>query len=326
MSRHSLATFTLLAFVACGGGTSKDGTGTGTATGTGTGTGGGTGGGGGATAVDSEGGGGASGWEPVAVGFELIAGINEDNVLGPFTSTDSVAPFNAVPFVVLTLASIDYFSGSTDESCEMLALIVPEDGLPDEFDFRYPSGDDHDVLTMAEQGASVGWDEGPESASPVAYATWSGRLLLDPLDDNCTGIIDGPETWFDAPGAAGSEAYEPFQNMRIAFQIAQHTDYLLSGWTTTTDAWDTYGNAMMAEYICVNRPEGNFECQDWTTARFWEVEDESLKPVVDGDYLVPSTAEPNNQPAGTELPLAYINGNARWYEDFVRLDFTNLAD
>ena len=40
----------------------------------------------------------------MAVGFELIAGVNEDNVLGPFTSTDSVAPFNAVPFVVLTLA------------------------------------------------------------------------------------------------------------------------------------------------------------------------------------------------------------------------------
>ena len=325
MMRHGLAIFTLLAFTACGSGTSKEegSTTTGATAGTAGGGGGGTiGGGGGA----DSGGPAASSWEPVAVGFELIGGIDEENVLAPYTSTDSATPFNAVPFVVLTLASINYFSGATDESCEMFAIIEPDDGFGDDFTFRYESGDDHPVLTMADQGGAVGWTEGPDSASTVAYATWSGRLVLDPIDDNCAGIVEAPSTWTDAPGAVGESPHEAFQGMRIAFQIAQHTDYLLSGWNTTSGDAEPFLKAMMSEYICVNRPAGNFECQDWTTARFWDVEDETLTPALDGDYLVPSSAEPNNLPPGSELPMAWLSGQPRWYEDFVRLDFTNLAD
>ncbi|MFT5455563.1 MAG: hypothetical protein ACI9K2_002045 [Myxococcota bacterium] len=61
--------------------------------------------------------------------------------------------------------------------------------------------------------------------------------------------------------------HEAVQNMRIGFQIGQHTDYLLGGWDTEVTGWDAYGNAMMAGYVVINRPDGTFHGEDWTTAR-----------------------------------------------------------
>ncbi|MFT4621937.1 MAG: hypothetical protein ACI8PZ_000589 [Myxococcota bacterium] len=323
MTRHSLAMFTLLAFAACGGDTSKDGVGT--ATGSGTATGGGGGGGGTATGGGDSEGVGPSTWEPVAVGFELIGGIHEDNQLGPYTSTDVGSPFDLVPFVRVTLASIDYFGGSTDESCDMLALLEPDGGFPTDFDFMYPSVDDYPVTQMASYGAEVGWEDGADSASTAAYATWRGRLVFAEADDLCIGVVEGPESWTQAPGAVGTLPFEAFQGMTIGFQIGQHTDYLLSGWSTDTSGWEEYGDAMMGMYIGINHPDGTFHGEDWTSARFWEAND-IIQPETSSNYLIPSTSKPNNLIIGSDLPPDYLNGQPRWYQDFPLMDFPALAD
>lgn len=322
MTRQSIAVFTLLAFVACGGGTGKEGTegsgGTGTGTGTTDGPGPGPGG-------DSGGvGGGAAAWEPVAVGFELNGASYEDGTLGTYIAVGASGPVEILPNVTLTLASIDYFSGATDESCEIVTIFLPlgvAEPADESWDLTVPSSDDFPSKQMASYGASVGWEGGAESASAVPHVTWEGHLYV--VDDGCTDAVVPVNEWTQAPGATGTTPSEAFDGMHFAVQVAPITDYLLAPYADAT--WfPEYESTTAAHYICIEYAEG-MRCEDWTLGYHWSFNEDEKAAETDGSsYFIPQDI--TSVPGGSALPPAYINAAPFWYQDFPLMDFGSLRN
>ena len=326
MMRHGLAIFTLLAFTACGTGTSKEEG----ATTTGATAGGGGGGGGGGTiggggGADSGGPGGAK-WEPVAVGFELEGAMYSDGSLGSYVFVSTGGPVEPFPTVTLTLASIAYFGGATDESCEMFAVFVPQgetwnegdpswDGMHAPYDGRF------ETAQMADYGEELGWEGGPESASDVPHVVWDG--WLDIVSDDCGDAAVPPSEWLSAPGAEAYEtAGEVFDGMHFGVQLAPHTDYQYSAWADWSQIGD-YEQAMTSHYICIEYASG-FRCEDWTTGFHWQFDEDSRQADSEDGYYLP--LDVSSIPAGSPLPPAFINSSAYWYQDFPLMDFGSLKN
>jgi hypothetical protein len=323
MTRFTIALTATLAFTVagCGGSSSKDSGGSTTASTAGGGGGGGGGGGSdtydtSASAVDQ--------WEPVAVGFELTAALYEEGVLGTYVGDTTAGPQEFVPAVLLTLASVGYFSGRSDEFCEITAIFLPLGAVWDEsWDGTHsPMESTFPTTQMASYGPELGWTGDPETASPVPHVGWEGYLEV--VDDQCTGMIPAPSGWSQAPGASDyATAGDVFDGMHFAIQVAPHSDYLRHAFKEAT--WfEEYEMTMTSHYICIEYAEG-MRCEDWTTGYQWSFDMDSMQAETNGsNYFVPQDV--TTIPPGSPLPPSYINSAAYWYQDFPLMDFEALKN
>ena len=129
---------------------------------------------------------GASLIEPVAVGFELIAGWDEanDTLIGWMVDDGEGGMVEEQPYVIVTLATMDYFglgSDATDEdraaeSCEMYAYFtsLPADPAITTNLFNYDTGVGSSGTIVAPWASYEGY------LSIIGYSTATGCDNIDP--------------------------------------------------------------------------------------------------------------------------------------------------
>jgi len=261
--------------------------------------------------------------EPVAVGFELYTGWNQQTgeLLGWMLDDGS----EQSPYVVITLASADYFYGTDplESTCQLYAEFVID-----------PLAD----LLKAE---GYNWPGGPGS-SGQSVALWSNasyeghlEIFAENPDSNCKGIEQSA-----FPTGHFLDAFN-FMHFGIGFsELSSNTGEWLSGaWDTDRNGslsdeelnlWMTDSTSFMSQYIAVNHqdssdPSGyNFVGYDWNYGRGFDYDSESLE-ILTEDCASDPTQQclvPVDMQADQGLNSVYIMSGAKWYED---LPYLNLS-
>ncbi len=157
----------------------------------------------------------------------------------------------------------------------------------------------------------------PINANVVLHSSYQTNVNI--LFHNCDQRVD-PTLW----GAGGADLIAAFQGAHVGVGFGPVTPYLNPGnWDPVELA--AYGDSLVASYIALNDASGAWVGDDWTSSVLfeWDASTETLVTDTAG-LLVPvditGTAE------GDYLPAGYIHSRARWYQDFVFMDLTNLAD
>ena len=261
-------------------------------------------------------------WEPVAIGFEFTLVKLDNQQLSHWCDTPNCDQTQAYPPQIrATLASMAYFSGSSDEYCDVIGFFDPLSGSSSEY--PQPLDPPFDLAAMMEVQ-----DGKTESASLVPFAAYEGTMTIVDYSD-CDGKLP-KKTW----GVGASRVLDVFGDMKIGFALGKHTDYQLSAW----ESWDEledYQDGMLSMYIAINHPASRlggsditFHGEDWTTAFMWEYDPSTNMPVTveetDGDYY--QIVNVAAVPPGGELPGVYINSSAYWYHDFPLMNFDILKD
>jgi hypothetical protein len=245
-------------------------------------------------------------WEPVAVGFEFDGVVLTNGSLTGYTGVDSSGdPAQFAPIMIVTFASLDFFSATTAEqqaaqSCVALALFEPEPALT-----SIPNDDD----------VALHW----------SYDT-ALALETDPDLTDCDEKLD-PAVW----GEDASDLLNAFSGAHLGYGWGPMTDYLLEYWGTQTLDDDDIANAMMASSIAINDKDGNWVASDWTTGILFEWDEATgeLVTVESEDDPTVSLLVPvdvSATPAGVPIPQGYVRSFAYWYQDFPLLDLDNLKD
>lgn len=257
-------------------------------------------------------------WEPVAIGFEFTLVKLENQQLSHWCGEPNCDVMESYPpQIMATLASMAFFSGASEERCDIIGFFDP---LDDSSEYPQPLDPAFDLVPMKEVQ-----DGKTESASTVPFAAYEGKMTIVDYSD-CDGKLP-KKTW----GVGASRVPDVFDGMKIGFALGKHTDYQLSAW----EGWDEledYQDGMLSMYIAINHPAArldgsgtSFHGEDWTTAFMWEYDPSTNMPVTDDtDYY--QVVNVSAVPPGGELPGVYINSSAYWYHDFPLMDFNILKD
>jgi len=258
--------------------------------------------------------GGDSSWEPVAIGFEFTFVKRDNQQLSTWISGGS----EIQPYILATIASAGYFSGSTDEYCEVIGVFnaMPGSGL----DFPAPMDPAFELAAM-----KVVQDGETESASLVPFVAYDGYFEIRDHTE-CAGKLP-KKSW----GADAGRVLEVFDNMRIGFALGKHTDYQIGAWEES-ETYKEYKDSMLSMYIAINHPAARldrsditYHGEDWTTAFMWEYDPSINGPVVDeNDYY--QGVNVSTVPPGGDLPGVYVNSSAYWYHDFPLMDLNILGE
>ncbi len=232
----------------------------------------------------------ADGFDPVAVGFELMSGIDGNGNLVNFTVDATEYPSQ----ILVTFAGLQYFDdGDEDSTCTINGFWQPAP-LTDPLE--------------------VNGSEGPT----VLFHSYEEPLFLDPSTNTCTNMHS---KW----GLNGEDLIEKFDGMRFGMGFGEITDYLKEAWSEETI--ESHGDAMFSTYIAMNHPAGNgvdFIGQDWTTGIMVEWDEDTHEPMVDDSDIYVPLPITGLIPGPDALPEGYILQNAYWYEDFPLIDLDLL--
>lgn len=236
-------------------------------------------------------------FEPAAIGFEYVGGWDVDDGLVNYYSTDGT---ELPPYVLVTLATVDYFGADSDEtriaeSCEIVAAFQHEED--DSFDLK-------------------SYDDG--SAPTEVYGQWSGTLqftadqLILTNNSNCTNM--------DPSVYEGGDPVATFADMTFGFGLGPITEYLLAPYDDEETKAILEGDGL-AMYVAINHPNStggvDFEGFDWSLSRVFQWDDSRTILVDDDSYLIPSV---------TKTQGGYVQTYAYWYEDFPNLDLSKMKD
>lgn len=271
--------------------------------------------------------------EVIALGFEFdgswdqATGEIEPYLLYPdLNASNGGVPFLiSTNFVEVTLASAEYFEGTTDD--------------PDE----YCSFDT--IFTGFESSASgtqFDWDAG-DGGTGVDLLTWGMfdgylTILPDSLSERCFEL--DPEQF------TGGDPFAMLDGMHFGLGFGPLSPYLeewLFGTTTPTTSTTglDYSNSYMTQYIAINHPDGSggytFPAYDWNVGLYVDTDYETCANYtytttsytyevcglvgvdVDLDQYLPGDV--NIQPIhGFQL------GNSAWLEDTPNLDLTLMRE
>ncbi len=240
-------------------------------------------------------------FDPIAVGFEYVGGYNADDVsLTGWTWSDGTLQD---PYVVVTLAELDFFStGDEGTYCELYYSFTHEEGQ-----FKaYEDSDPNSANPWATHGSQANLWASWEGTLHYWASSSSNGYLCESLD---------PAEWED--GAP----YSRLEGMQFGLGFGEQTDYLFDGWGDDTQ--DIYGDAAFTSYIAINHPTSDggvaFDGYNWTYSIMWQWDGIGGERRADDDgYLIP-------QPHYDGGASGWINSYARWYEDFPHLDLDGLT-
>ena len=248
--------------------------------------------------------------EPVAVGFEFDGILKADGALSSYNMMidGTLTPWG--PYMILTFADMEFFSAQTSEDQEghyCIALATLDGFTKRETDFPTKS--------LGEDALAY-----PENAD--LWISYGGQIAI--AGDTCENVAEGEY------GAGAADMLAAFDGAYIGLGFGAPTPYLTNGYASSTDAdvqayYETYGPAMMTQYIAMNDADGNWIGEDWSLASLyeWDAEKEELKADAEG-ILIP--IDVSAIPQTDLLPEGYVRTSASWYQDFPLLDFTNLED
>lgn len=266
--------------------------------------------------------------EAVAVGFELFSGWNQDTneLLGWQLDDGTIQD----PYVLITLATMDYFSSGSDatvETCELFATFSVDEtaGLLDAelFNWNTGVGGSGDVVAPWENASFQGYLE----------------IIGQSTETNCDN--------FDPSVFPLGGMYETFNLMHFGVAFAglstsPETEEWISG------AWDEDGNgtldeseeaewleargSFMAQYIAMNHPNSSAEDgydfigYDWNYGRAFQfdadtqdIPTEECEDDPSQQCFIPAALYDNQ---GTNV--VWISSGAKWYEDFPNFDLEGL--
>lgn len=248
-----------------------------------------------------------TGINPVAVGFELVAQLNADGTLGPWSNGTNFY----IPTMIVTFA--------------------------DEVFFQTGANDGHFCVALASFGSDAAYGGIQPMTKPDQVTTTDGLTMYwsydatldldtDPGSTDCDELLD-PTLW----GENGEILLDAFDGAHIGLGFGAMTPYLAKAWefdspgTATLDFLALAQPGMFAQYIAINDADGNFVADDWTTGIIWGTDDNGV-PLMDkeGNYttvMAVDTLEP-----GADMPSGQLQSYAFWYQDFPLLDLSNLKD
>jgi len=273
--------------------------------------------------------------EPAAIGIEYVglwdeAGDSLNSYIFPdIDGTNGGVGSASTDFLVITLASLEYFTQATTEeerayeSCEMLAYYynAPSEYESHEFD----------------------WDAGYGSTGNV-MSTWSSF-------EGFVGIIDSSMSErcleLDPNVYVNGDPIDAFDGMRVGIAFGEKTNHIIevfenyaSDDSDFAESWAENSNAYMTQYVAINHPNASessgfdFIGYDWNYAFMVDVDMEICESIeyqdgsveeICGEFKV--NPEDNTYVFGnTNLDprLGYVRGGSFWLEDFPNLDLNLL--
>ena len=260
--------------------------------------------------------------EVAALGFEYVGGWDQEaQLLENYVYIDSAGdPQPGGPYVWVTLASLDYFSmssdtpGFEDEYCEFLAYFYHE---PAEF-----------------SGMEFDWDAG-KGGTGEELETWGafeGYLEIDLTSFSYRCEELDPDQFEDGDPIA------TLDGMHFGLGFGPLTDHLFETLKDGED-FDEYQDAYMTQYVAMNHPDGSggftFDAYDWNGALLVDTDYDSCVDVDDGsggtfevcgEYQV--TDDNYYVPGDTNIAprRSYMVGFSAWLEDTPNLDLSILKD
>lgn len=255
--------------------------------------------------------------EVAAIGFAVRGVYDQENptTLGGFLFDDGNGGIGySYPYVVVKLATADYFGmssddpGYEDEYCSFIAGYshVASDGSGEEFDYD------------AGKGGTGGKLE--------TWGAYDGSLFIvaDSMTDNCYNL--------DPAVFDGGDPINYMDGMRFGVAVGPLSPFLettFSDNTTFSDIQDSY----LTQFIAINHEDG-YHYYDWSAALLVDTDFTECKTIdngtgatdeicgllqVDGDQYVLADA--------TQSPIHdYMTGFSYWFEDLPNLDLTILKD
>ncbi len=206
--------------------------------------------------------------EVAAIGWELKAGWNQElnqleGWLNPdINGTNGGQPWGSVPYVLVTLANLEYFQGAPgstpdpDNYCEVLAFF--------------------DYIATSQVGEEFNYDSGfggtGTELPTLAFFEGVLRFIPETADERCSEL--------DSDVFPGADPYELMEGMRFGVGFGALSPYLLE---TATQAWADDGQdfadddqAYLTQFIAVNHDDGSggvsFPAYDWNTAFYVETD------------------------------------------------------
>ena len=265
--------------------------------------------------------------EAAAVGFELFTGWNQETgeLVGWLLDDGSVQD----PYVVITLASIEYFNGGYDasETCEMYASFTVDETA--------------DVL----ESEIFNWDAGAGS-SGTAVAPWANASFQGYLEVFAYSTETNCDNFDPAIYPLGGYA-ETFNLMHFGISFADlgsssHVNEIIQEWydedgdgTVAGDeeiAFLEDSTSYMTQYVAMNHPNSSaddgydFIGYDWNygaafqfDAATGELPTEPCEDDPETECLIRANVQEN---AGTNQAL--IRSGSFWLEDFPNIDLEGL--
>lgn len=258
--------------------------------------------------------------EVAALGFEYKGGWNEEaQLLENFLYTDSNGDIQAAgPYVLVTLASLEYFSMTSDEPgfeneyCEFIASFyrAPADFKGTEFD----------------------WDAG-KGGTGLELETWGsfeGYLQVETssYSDSCYNL--NPDVF------ANGEPTAVIDHMHFGLGFGPLSDHLFEAYKDS-EIFPDYELAYLTQYIAMNHPDGaggyTFDAYDWNGGFLIETDYGECLDVDDGSGgtievcgLYQVDADNYFVPGDTTITprRGYVTGFSAWLEDTPNLDLSIL--
>lgn len=201
--------------------------------------------------------------------------------------------------------------------------------------YTLPDGTEAPPTVILRLASEKYFTTGDDTQVCQAWGEWAPELREEPLP-----TANGMPVWnsYEAPlelqyhncvnltedwGEDGIRVAEVFHGMRLGLAFGPMTDYLRDAWNEAN--LEKYGDSMMAQYVAINDPEGNFVGEDWTTSILWQYDALTGELVADDEgVLQPISVK--GLPPGAAVPEGYIRSWAYWYQDFPLMDFDKLKD
>ena len=265
--------------------------------------------------------------QPVAVGFELVAGWDQNTgeLLGWTLSDGSVQE----PYVTITLASVDYFYGDdpVDSTCQFYAYFMV------------------DELAPPISAELYNWPGGP-GGTGEAVALWQNGSFEGYLEvfgengeTNCANV--DPDMF---PTGDYMETFN-YMHFGIGFsELSAYTEeWIQRAWDSDGSgslndeelaSWQQEKKSFMGHYIAVNHPnpdteEGyDFVGYDWNYGRAFEFDSEKLE-ILTSECANDSSQQcmvPSDLQFNQGYNTVYVLSGARWYEDFPYLNLSMLQE
>ena len=278
---------------------------------------------------------------PVAIGIEFNGIWDEANnelrnFVYPGELTEDGEPMAASAHAVVTLATMDYFSATTDaekegEYCSWVAWFVG----------AVVGGETTDPQPYDMNAQEFDWDAGVGGSGVLVdeWTAWEGGLLINEasMDERCA----------DWEGAD----YNQFHGLHYGLGFGDLSSFMTDE-LTDTDWWDdeVHPHTFFTMYTAMNHPNEesangyDFVGYDFTRAQYAEV-DESVcadfpaeegeeAETVCGAFVIEWTDETETSyyyEAGDFREnvgerYAFVSGSAWWYEDFPNLDLSIMTE
>jgi hypothetical protein len=175
-----------------------------------------------------------------------------------------------VPYVLLTFASLEFFSVETPEeqlleSCTAVAFFA--DGLP-----------------ISPTAIPIETFEGDVGVAHYSYDT---NLVIDPANTNCFDATEGGKLDLTVWGPGGSEAdlLEAFNGAHFGMAFGPHTEYILAAFGDDTLADPDFMDSTFTEFIAINDSTGAWNGVDWSFGSLFVWDEATQEVEVNGTTL-----------------------------------------